>query len=68
MKKELVLFIGFLISFVAWFALYIHTEGLYSGVVFFYGILITWMVLIVCADNISRQREAKKKRDLTLGY
>jgi hypothetical protein len=68
MKKGLVLFIGFLISFVFWFAIYINTKGIYSWVVAFYGILITWMFLIVGVDSEYRRREAKKKHDLTLGY
>jgi hypothetical protein len=68
MEKRLVLFIGFLISFVFWFAIYIHTEGIYSWVVAFYGIFITWMVLIIGVDSAYKRLEAKKKHDLTLGY
>jgi hypothetical protein len=49
MKKELVTFIGFLISFVLWFAIYIHfrANGPYAWVVAFYGIFITWAILIL---------------------
>jgi hypothetical protein len=62
MKNELVIFMGFLISFVFWFAIYIHfrASGSYAWVVAFYGLVITWTVLILAADEVYRRREATK--------